>query len=136
MRNTPLRKFYAFILSLKLDLGKADRAGRAGGGTAGASGGRIIRGREHNGCLAGQEAKGEALLEIKPDDRVGVSEIADGDILPDVEFEITSARGQDKRALYGRSPDDVAFDNALDVLQDGISVITGFRKFGISFCSE
>ena len=93
-------------------------------------------GREHNGRLAGQGAKGERLLQVKPDHRVGVREVADREILPDAELEIASSRGQNKRALYGRSPDDVAVDNALDVFQDGIAVITGFRELGIRFGSE
>ncbi len=73
---------------------------------------------------------------MKPDDRVRVAEIADGDVLPYIELEIASSCGQHKRALYGGSPNNIAVDNALDVFQDGISVITGFRELRISFGSK
>jgi hypothetical protein len=48
---------------------------------AGCSSGRLLSGREHDGCLACHEAKRERLLEIEPDDRVCVTEIADGNTL-------------------------------------------------------
>src|ERR1700684_3726612 len=87
-----------------------------------------LRGRKHDGRLACEEAKGEGLLKIKANGRVRVREITDGDILPEVEFEIATSRGQDKGTLNGWSPDDVAVDNALDVFQDRVAVIAGFRE--------
>ena len=93
----------------------------------------LLRGREHNRSLAGEHAKGEGLLQIKPDRGIGVREVADRDVLPNVQLEIAASRGQDKRALDGRSPDDVAIDNALDVFQDGVAMIACFRELRVSF---
>ena len=65
-----------------------------------------------------------------------MAQIADGNILSDVEREIAASRGQHKGASDGRSPDDIAIDNTLDVLQDRIPVVTGLRKFGILIGSK
>src|ERR1700733_7951607 len=102
----------------------------------GGSGRRAIRGCKHNRGFAGEWAKGEGLLQVKPDRRVGVREVADREILSNAEFEIAASGGQHKCALDGRSPDEVAVDNALDVLQDWIAVIAGFRELGIGFGSK
>ncbi len=60
-----------------------------------------------------------------------MTEIADGDILSDIELEVTSACGQNIRALDSWSPDKIAVDDTLDVLENGITVIACFREFRI-----
>src|SRR5580658_9414730 len=93
-------------------------------------------GRNRDRRLAREQAKREGLLKIKPNRRVRVTQITDRNILPKVQFEIAASRRQDKRALDGWSPDDVAVDNALDVFQHGVAVIAGFRELCISFGSK
>src|SRR5271168_4742982 len=80
------------------------------------SSGRLIGRREHDRRFARQDAKRERLLKIKPHGSVCVTEIADRDILPDIELEIASSRGQHKRTFDRRGPDDIAIYNPLHVL--------------------
>ncbi len=48
--------------------------------------------------------------------RIGMAEVADGNILPDGELEIAATRGQDERTFYRWRPDQIAVDDTLDVV--------------------
>ena len=54
--------------------------------------GFLWRGQRDRG-FAGEDTKDERLLEIQPYESIGMAEIADRNILPDVEFEIAASRG-------------------------------------------
>src|ERR1700749_3220193 len=71
-----------------------------------------IRSRNHHRSFAGKWPERERLLQVQPDCRVRMREIANREILPDAEFEIAASGGEHKRALDSRSPDDVAVHNA------------------------
>ena len=65
-----------------------------------------------------------------------MGEVADGDILADVELEVAAARGDDEGAFDGRRPDEIAVNDALDVFEYGIAVIAGFGEGGVFIGSE
>jgi len=65
-----------------------------------------------------------------------MAEIADRNILPDVEFEVAASRRQHECTFDRRSPDEVAVNDALDVLEDGISMIAGFGERCVLIGSE
>ena len=65
-----------------------------------------------------------------------MAEIADRNILSDVELEIAASRRQDERTFNRRRPDEVAVNDALDVFEDGISVIAGFGECRILIGSK
>src|ERR1700746_3712036 len=58
-------------------------------------------------------------------------QIADREILADVQIEIAAPGSQDKGAGDRRSPDYLAIDDASEVLQYRITVVSGFRDRGI-----
>jgi hypothetical protein len=55
-----------------------------------------------------------------------------------VQFEVPVGGGHHHRARHTRRPDDLIVDQPLDMLEDGIAVITGFgqRRTGIGSQSE
>ena len=65
-----------------------------------------------------------------------MAEVADRNVLPDVELKIAASRGQNERTFDRRRPDNVAVNDALDVLQDRISVIAGLCERRILTGSE
>ena len=65
-----------------------------------------------------------------------MAEVADRNVLPDVELKIAASRRQDKSTFDCRRPDKVAVNDALDVLQDGVSVIAGLGERRILTGSE
>src|SRR5271154_7355085 len=97
---------------------------------------RLLRWRQRNRGFAGQDAKNEGLLEIQSHHRIGVAEVADGSVLTDIELEIAAARGQDERTFDRRRPDQIAVDDTLDVLQDGVSVVASFGQRRILISPE
>ena len=80
-----------------------------------------FRGHQGHGGLGGEQAKGERLLQVEFDGGCRMAEIADGEVLADVEFKVAAARGEHKAAFDGGCPDDVAINKAMDVLQDRIA---------------
>src|SRR5271170_4304118 len=88
-------------------------------------------GGEGDGGLGGQQEKGEALLQIEANDGVGVAQIADREILADMQVEIAAAGGQHKGAGDGRGPDDLGLDQPMEVLDDRIAVIPGLADRGV-----
>jgi hypothetical protein len=48
-----------------------------------------------------------------------MAEVADRYILPNAEFEIAASRGQNESTFDHRRPDNVAVNDALNVLQEG-----------------
>ena len=54
---------------------------------------RFPRRGERDCGFAGEDAEGERLLEIQPYGRIGMAEVADRNVLPDVELKIAAARG-------------------------------------------
>ncbi|MBB5319086.1 hypothetical protein HDF09_003785 [Edaphobacter lichenicola] len=65
-----------------------------------------------------------------------MTEIADRDILSDVELEVAAACGQHKGALYGWRPDNIAVDEAFDVFENGMPLIAGLRELCIGVGSK
>src|ERR1700729_998474 len=61
--------------------------------------GRFVGHRENHGRFARQDAERERLLQIELDHRIRVTEVPDGNVLADVEFEVASARGQHTSAF-------------------------------------
>jgi len=60
-----------------------------------------------------------------------VAEVADGSVLADVQFEVAATGGQNDGARDAGRPDDLVVDQPLDVLEDGIAVITGLGQLSI-----
>ncbi len=83
-----------------------------------------------DGGLARVDAEGEGLLEVEPD-RVGVvGEVADGDVLAEEELEVAAAGGEEEGAFQGGGPDDVAVEEAGQVVVDGVAVVAGLVDGG------
>src|SRR5579862_2094413 len=78
---------------------------------------RILGRRQRNGRLRRQQQEGESLLQVQPDGRVRVAQIADRYVLADVKPEVAAAGREHERARDRRGPDDLAVDDALDMLQ-------------------
>src|SRR5262249_14150310 len=81
--------------------------------------------REHQEC--------QRLLEVEAHNAVGVAQIADRDVLPDVQIEITAPRREHEGAGDGCGPDDLVLDQLSDMLQHGIPVVAGLgeRRIGV-----
>ena len=52
----------------------------------------LWRGQRNRG-FAGEDSEGKCFLEIQPYESIGMAEVADRNILPNVEFEIAASRG-------------------------------------------
>src|SRR6202051_1745421 len=85
---------------------------------------------QRDGGLGGEQEESECLLQVQTDRGIVVVEVPDGDVLADVEVEITATGGQYESAGNGRGPDDLIFDQALDVLQHRVSVVAGLSATG------
>src|ERR1700683_5740413 len=92
--------------------------------------------REGDTGFGGEVEEGEGFLQVQADVRVGVAQIADGGVLADVKIEVASAGCDHEGPVNGGSPNDFAFDEALDVFENRIAVIAGFGKLGISVGAE
>ena len=62
---------------------------------------------------------------------VGVAQIADRDVLAEMQVEVAAAGRQHERAGNRGSPDDLVVDQPLDVLDHRIAVIAGLAQRGI-----
>src|SRR6185437_7617030 len=71
--------------------------------------------RERDGSLRRQHQEGEGLLKVEPNRGVAVAQIADGDVLADVQREIAAALRHHHAARDRRSPYDLFIDELLDV---------------------
>src|SRR5258705_13779650 len=71
---------------------------------------RLRRWRQRDRGLAGDQKKCERLLQVEAHGGVGVAQIADGDILADMQVEIAAAGGQHEAAGDGGRPDDPVAD--------------------------
>jgi hypothetical protein len=99
----------------------------------GASAHLRLRGRgQCHGRFAGKQQKGKRLLQIQSHSAIGMAEIADGNILSNMQVEIAAARGKHKRAGDGRRPSNFTVYQPLDVLQHGASVVTNVREVSSS----
>ena len=65
-----------------------------------------------------------------------MAEVADRNILSDVQFEVAASRSHNERAFDSRRPDNVAVNDALDVLEDRVSVIAGLGECSVFIGSE
>jgi hypothetical protein len=54
---------------------------------------RFLRRGQRNRGFAGEDAEGEYILEIQPNERTGMAEVADRNVLPDVQLKITASGG-------------------------------------------
>ena len=60
-----------------------------------------------------------------------MAEVTDRNVLSDIELEVTASRGEQEGAGDGWSPDDIAIDNPLDVLQHWIPMVADLCKLCI-----
>src|SRR5580698_3529358 len=97
---------------------------------------RLHGGSQRDRGLAREQEECECLLQIQTNGRIGVAEIADGDVLSNVQGEIATTRRQYKSAGDGRSPDDFIFDQSLNMLQNWIPVVARLSECGISIGAE
>src|SRR5271155_1754676 len=88
-------------------------------------------GRQRHRGLGREQEEGERLLQVEADRGIGVAQIADRNVLADVQVETAAAGRQDKGAGNRRGPDDFAVDDAPEVFQHRVSVISGFGDSGI-----
>src|ERR1700729_2202244 len=96
-----------------------------------------LRGRnQRDGSFGSEQKESECLLQVQGDSGIGGSEIADGNILADVQIEIAATGGQHEGAGNGGRPDDLIFDQTLDVLQYRVSVVAGFGERGVGVGAE
>jgi hypothetical protein len=65
-----------------------------------------------------------------------VTEVADGNILPNVQFEIAASRREHKGAANRLGQHNVAVDDSLYMFQDRVTIIAGFCKPRIFDCSQ
>ena len=56
--------------------------------------GLTSRPTQRDGRLSGQQPEGEALLDVEFNELVGLAEVADGEVLPEVQFEVAAAGGE------------------------------------------
>src|SRR5215510_6114852 len=101
------------------------------------SGRLLVCGRcQRDGRLGREQQERQRLLEVETHDAVGVTQIADRDVLPDVQIEIAASRGEHEGTGDGRGPDDLVLDEFSDMLQHGIPVVTGLSEGRISIGAE
>ena len=64
-----------------------------------------FRGRsQRHGGLRGEQQEREGLLKIQPHSGIGVAQVANRDVLPDVQIEVAATRGQYKSPVYCGGP--------------------------------
>src|SRR5262245_24416220 len=70
-----------------------------------------------DGGLGGEQEERERLLKVQADDLVGVTGIADRNVLADVQIEVAAPGRQYARAVDRGRPDDFVVDEPGDVLE-------------------
>src|ERR1700689_1720482 len=76
----------------------------------------FLRGRQRNGQFSSQQQERKRLRQVQLNASLRRTQIADGNILNDVQVKISTARGENERAVNGRSPYDLIVDRPFDVL--------------------
>src|SRR4029077_2959040 len=97
---------------------------------------RVRRRNQSDSSLGGKQKESECLLQIQADSGIVVAEVADGNVLADVQVEIAASSGQHERAGNGGCPDDLISDQPLDVFQYRVSVVAGFRECCVGVAAE
>jgi hypothetical protein len=92
--------------------------------------------RQGNSRFRRQQQEGECFLEVEANRPVVVTQITDGYVLADMQVEIAAARRQNEGPGDRRGPDDLAVDQASDVLEDRIAVISGFAQSRIGIGTQ
>jgi EmrB/QacA subfamily drug resistance transporter len=87
-------------------------------------------------CLAGQHQERQRLLQVQPDLGVGMRQVADRQVLAEVQAEVAAPGGQHDRAGDRRRPDDLAGQQPLDVLDDRVPVVAGLADLGVRVGAE
>src|ERR1700733_1150713 len=96
-----------------------------------------LRGRnERDGSFGGKQKESKCLLQVQANDGIRVAEIADGDVLSNVQGEIAATSGEHEGAGNSRCPDDLIFYQSLDVLEHRIAVVAGFGECGVGVGTE
>src|SRR5512132_114552 len=111
-----------FMLRRRPDSRASACPGKAANGFRSSSS-TLCRRPQRDGGLGCEQQERQRLLEVEAYDAVGVAQIADRNVLPDVQVEIAATRGEHEGTGDGRGPNDLVFDELFDVLQDGIPVI-------------
>jgi hypothetical protein len=91
---------------------------------------------ERDGGLGSQVQKCERLLEVETHGSIRVAQVANGDVLADVQVKIAAASGDDEGAGDGGRKNNFIFDETLDVLEHRISVIACFSESGVGIGAE
>jgi hypothetical protein len=78
-------------------------------------------GRQRDRGFRRQQPEGETLLQIQFDLSPGMAEVSDGQVLAEIELEISPPRGKHETAINTGRPDDLAFHKTLDVLKNRIA---------------
>jgi len=97
------------------------------------------RSRGHlDGRLAGQDEEGQELLEVQLDAVRIVREVADREILAEVELVVTSPDRKQERPVDSRRPNDLTFSpqDPDDVLEDRVAVVGTFGNGRESISAE
>lgn len=81
--------------------------------------------------LAGQHQECQRLLQVQADLGLGVREVPDRQVLAEVQAEVAAPGRQHDRAADRGRPDDLAGQQALDVLDDRVPVVAGLADLGV-----
>jgi hypothetical protein len=92
--------------------------------------------RQRNSGLGREQEECHRLLEVEPYNAVGMARITNRDVLPDLQIEITAARGEHEGAGDCWGVDDLVLDELFDMLQDRIPVIAGFGESRIGIGAQ
>src|SRR5271167_3662302 len=93
---------------------------------------RLHRRSQRDGCLSREHQKSERLLQIQADRGIGMHQIANGDVLADMQVEIAATGGHHKSAANRGRPDDFVLDESLNMFQYRVSVIAGLSQCGVN----
>src|SRR6516164_5380563 len=92
------------------------------------------RRRQRDGGFGSEQKESKRLLEVEAHNAIRVIEVANRDVLTDVQIKIAAALGQHEGAGQRRGPNDVILDELLDVSQNRVPIVGGLResRVGIS----
>ncbi len=82
------------------------------------------------------ELESKTFLQVQFHGIFVMAKVSYGDILANTHPEISAACRNHKASLYGRSPDDIAIDKFLEVMQHRISFITATTGCGVGIGAE
>src|SRR5579863_10040086 len=102
-----------------------------------ASGARLRRRRrERDGGFGSEQEEGHRLLKVEAHDALVMAQIADRDVLADMQVEIAAPGGEHEGPVNGRGPDDLVVDELLHVLEHRIAIVDGLGEGGIRVGAE